>query len=481
MGTLKKNFLYNTAYQVLQVLLPLITAPYIARTLGATSLGVYSYTNSVAYYFLLVAMLGIANHGNRSVAEVREDRKTLDKTFSGIFMLQGMTFSVALAGYCGYLFFFVRENHLISALQAIYLLSGMLDISWLYFGLEKFKTTVSRNVIIKLVTVLAIFMFVHTPDDLWKYTLIMVLGSLLSQLYLWLKLKQYVCFTVVSFREALSHLKPALILFVPVLAYSIYKVMDKIMLGNMADFAQVGFYSNAEKIINIPMGIITALGTVMLPRLSSQIARGENAQVKQYICLSTKLVTIFSSAVGFGLMGVSTVFSQVFFGSGYEACGPLILTMSVSVFFIAWANVVRMRYLIPYHNEKVYLISTIAGAAANLTLNLCLIPGFQALGAAVGSVAAEMTVLVIQVVTIRKELPMCRYILSNLPVLTVGAIMAIVVGVLGKVLPVQLSTLILQICSGGVFFCAALIVWMKYNRDTLWLSLRKQHQGEQKV
>ena len=96
MKSLQKNFLYNVLYQILLVILPLITAPYISRTLGATAVGVYSYTYSVAYYFLLIAMLGIGNHGNRSIAAVRDDRKKLNKTFSSIYSLQVITFSIAI-------------------------------------------------------------------------------------------------------------------------------------------------------------------------------------------------------------------------------------------------------------------------------------------------------------------------------------------------------------------------------------------------
>lgn len=468
MGSLKKNFLYNIAYQVLQVLLPLVTAPYISRTLGASALGVYTYTNSVAYYFLLAAALGLANHGNRSVAAARGDQQTLNKVFSGIFSLQFVTFSVSLACYGLYLAWFVRENRLIAALQTLYLLSGLLDISWLYFGLEKFKLTVSRNVAVKLATVAAIFLFVHTPEDLWKYTLIMTLGTLLSQVCLWWYLKGNARFVRVGLKEVLSHLKPALILFVPVLAYSIYKVMDKIMLGNMTDYAAVGFYNNAEKIINIPMGIITALGTVMLPRMANHIAHGDSAQTESYIRVSLKFVTVFTSAVGFGLLGVSRVIAPVFFGPGYEPCGPLIALMALSVFFVAWANVIRTQYLIPNHDEKVYLLSTTVGAALNLAVNLALIPNLGAVGAAIGTVTAEMTVLVIQAAAVRKRLPVHRYIGQYAPVLLLGGVMALLVWFLGMILPTTVTTLILQIACGGLFFCLGLLAWLKWKQDELW-------------
>ena len=155
MKSLQKNFLYNVLYQILLVILPLITAPYISRTLGATAVGVYSYTYSVAYYFLLIAMLGIGNHGNRSIAAVRDDRKKLNKTFSSIYSLQVITFSIAILAYAIYLVLFVKDNRLIVLLQLIYVTSGLFDIGWLFFGLEQFKLTVARNTLIKISTVVS--------------------------------------------------------------------------------------------------------------------------------------------------------------------------------------------------------------------------------------------------------------------------------------------------------------------------------------
>lgn len=468
MKSLQKNFLYNVLYQILLVILPLITAPYISRTLGATAVGVYSYTYSVAYYFLLIAMLGIGNHGNRSIAAVRDDRKKLNKTFSSIYSLQVITFSIAILAYAIYLVLFVKDNRLIVLLQLIYVTSGLFDIGWLFFGLEQFKLTVARNTLIKISTVVLMFVFVHKPSDLWKYTLIMSAGTLFSQAYLWLYVKKYVSFEKCSVKEITSNIKPVLILFIPVLAYSIYKVMDKIMLGNMSSYDQVGFYNNAEKIINIPMGIITALGTVMLPRMSNIVANGDKKRVDDYIRISAKLVTLLSSAIAFGLMGVSSVLAPVFFGDEFIACGKIIRLLSVTVFFIAWANVIRTQYLIPNKRDSIYLTSTMVGAILNLIINWMLIPKYQANGAAFGTIVAEFSVMLVQMVAVKNELPMRKYILSYSPILIIGLIMAVLVDRVGIKLGVSVSTLAIQILAGGFFFCIATIAYLRISNDEMW-------------
>lgn len=471
MGTISRNLVYNIVYQILLIILPLITAPYISRTLGATAVGIYSYTNSVAYYFLIVAMLGIANHGNRCVAAVREDRERLNKVFSSIFMLQATMFLIALAAYTVYSLFICKDNNVIALIQILYVASGLFDISWLFFGLEKFKLTVTRNIVIKLITVLCMFVFVHTPEDLWKYTVIMSASTLLSQIYLWVYVNQYVSFVRVTLNDVLYNLKPVLILFVPVLAYSIYKVMDKIMLGTMSTYAEVGYYQNAEKIVNIPMGIITALGTVMLPRMSNIIAKGDVEKTEQYIRASIKFVTLLCSAIAFGLMGISAVLAPVYLGEEFYPCSSIIVLLSVTVFFIAWANVIRTQYLIPYHYDSVYLISTIVGAALNLMINYALIPRYQSDGAAIGTIVAEFSVMFIQIMAVRRRMPVWRYIVQYIPVLIIGFVMMITVYQIGNAMGNHITTLLVQVCVGGIIFCSMTLAYFMISRDELFALL----------
>lgn len=468
MESVKKNFIYNTIYQILLVILPLITAPYISRTLGANAVGVYSYTNSVAYYFILIAMLGISNYGNRTIASVRDNKEKLNEKFSSIYTLQFILFIIAIISYVVYSLFIASENNMIFLLQTFYVVSGLLDISWLFFGLEQFKLTVFRNVVIKILTVISMFIFVKEISDLWIYTLIMSLGTFISQLYLWFYVKKFVTFKKVSFRNITENIKPIIILFIPVIAYSIYKVMDKIMLGNMSNYSEVGYYNNAEKIINIPMGIITALGTVMLPRMSNMVANGKNDKSKQYISLSVKLVTIISSAIAFGLMGISNVFTPVFFGEGFEPSAKIIYLLSITVFFISWANVVRTQYLMPNNYDKIYVISTVIGGIVNLIINLLLIPKYAAVGAAIGTIFAEFSVMIMQVIAVRKEIPVLKYIFEYMPVLIIGFCMMFIVNWLGTLIGDSIVTIVIQILVGGSFFLICTLAFLAIKKDEFW-------------
>ena len=155
-----KNFLFNTVYQLLTFIIPLITTPYISRVLGVENVGIYSYTYSVVYMFMLAGMLGINNYGNRSIAAVRDDKEQMSRSFASIYLLQLGVCLVALIGYSIYLVFFCKEYKTIAVIQGLFLLSVCFDINWFYFGIEKFKLTIFRNLIIKLSSLALIFIFV---------------------------------------------------------------------------------------------------------------------------------------------------------------------------------------------------------------------------------------------------------------------------------------------------------------------------------
>ena len=369
MSNIRKNFFYNIAYQILTMILPLLTAPYISRILGTEGVGVYSYTYSVVYYFMLISMLGINNYGNRTIAKVRDNKQELNKNFWSIYSLQLINTGIMLFIYIIYLNAFNIENRNIATIQIIYLISTALDVNWFFFGLEKFKLTVTRNTIIKLLTVLSVFLFVKTKNDIWIYTVIMSVGTLISQGVMWFFLRKYIDFTKVNLKEIKKHIKPIIILFIPVIAVSLYKIMDKIMLGNITDMKQVGLYENSEKIISIITSLVTALGTVMLPRMSNLFANGEIEKGKKYITKSLEFIIIFSSALAFGIMSVADTFAPIFFGSEFTASGRIIQLLSITTIFISIANVIRTQYLIPREKDKSYIISVILGAIVNLIFN----------------------------------------------------------------------------------------------------------------
>ena len=315
--SIKKNFIYQMIYQILIIILPFVTSPYIARTIGAEGLGTYSYSYSIAYYFVLFSMLGLANYGNRAVAQCRDNQKNLNETFSNIVTLHIAFSFICCVVYILYVFFLANEK-LYAGIQFTYVLSGLFDVSWFYFGIEKFKLTVTRNIIIKILNVVCVFVFVRNANDLWKYCAIMAVGMLISQISLWFPLNKFVAFQKPTWKKMKPHIEPLLILFIPAIAVSLYKYMDKIMIGAMSNKTQLGFYENAEKVINIPLTIITSFGTVMLPKMSNLVASHNREKTNQYIVVN-EICDVFVLCTGIWFGWNWKGFCPCFLGAGIHA------------------------------------------------------------------------------------------------------------------------------------------------------------------
>lgn len=462
MSNIKKNFSYNLVYQILNLVILLVTSPYIARVLGPDKSGIYSYTYSVANFFLLAAMLGVNNYGNRSIALIRDDKEKLSKTFSSIYVLQVITSALAVTAYVIYLVWIAEANQTVALIQGIYLFSATFDINWFFFGLEQFKLTVTRNMVIRTLSLLGIFIFVKDQKDLLLYTFVMAGSQLLSTLALWPYVRKYTHFQKPEWSEVARHIKPNLILFIPVLAISIYNIMDKIMVGQLSTHAQVGYYEYSERILQIPMAVINALGMVMLPRMANMVQKNEKELSKKYISNSMYFAIWIALATTFGLAAVAPVFTVVFYGKQYTACISLITALTLVIPCKAWANVIRTQYLIPNSQDMIYVVSVIAGAVVNMILNAVFIVRLGAMGAVIGTIFAEYTVMLIQTIKTRKVLEFGKYLRNGWIYLLFGIIMYITVAAVGKGREPSLVLLLAELVTGGAVYCGLSAVYFLF-------------------
>ena len=185
MGNIKKNIVYQIIYRVITILTPLITSPILSRALGAEKLGIYSATLAFVNYFMLFAMLGVENYGNRSIAAVQHDKNKIQELFWNIYAIQ---FTASVISIISYSFAFVLiepERYLIALLQGLWLISNLLNVNWYFFGIEQFRLTATRSIFVKVLTVTLIVLFVNQPSDLFLYTLIMGGDAVLSSAIMW--------------------------------------------------------------------------------------------------------------------------------------------------------------------------------------------------------------------------------------------------------------------------------------------------------
>lgn len=450
---IKKNLALNTLYQILNLLVPLITAPYLSRVIGAEGIGIYAYYNSIAYYFILFIMLGLNNYGNRTIARIKSDKELLSINFSNIYALQFIVGIIGIIIYILFVFFCVHDdNKVIAYINVIYVLSALFDINWLFSGLEKFSLIVMRNTIIKVVSLICIFIYVKDERDLPAYVFILAVCALVSQLSTWPFLRKVIVVKYPTWKNIKIHIVPNIILFIPVIAMSLYKIMDKIMLGILSSKVQVGYYENSEKIINIPQALINSLGIVMLPRISALLSTGENEKTKMYTRDSMQYALWMGIAVTFGLMGISYNFSIVFFGEEFAECGRLISALAPTLLFNVWANVIRTQYLIPLNRDKSYIASVMAGAIVNLIINGLLIKPMGAMGAVIGTVLAELTVTLVQTIYVRNDIEIKTYVKDNCFFVIPAIIMYYYIQQIDRLSIVSWKLLIIQILGGALIY-----------------------------
>jgi O-antigen/teichoic acid export membrane protein len=296
--------------------------------------------------------------------------------------------------------------------------------------MEMFDKTVIRNTIVKLATTALIFIVVRTREDVENYALIMALGYLVSQLALWPYLRKYITFSKIKWENVKKHILPNLTMFLPVIAVSIYKVMDKIMLGMMSTKAVVGYYENAEKIINVPIAVVTALGTVMLPRVTALVSENKDQEVSKFRDTAIMIVTAFTVAACFGIIGVANTLSVWMWGEDFIVSGTVMKYLASTLVFLGIGNVIRTQFLIPYKYDRIYVISAFLGAIVNVIVNALLIPPYGAVGAAIGTICAEASVCFYQLFMVRKSLPLLKYGRDTVLFCIAGLVMLLVISIL---------------------------------------------------
>ena len=245
----RKNAAYNVGYRLFSVLLPLVTAPYLSRTVGREGVGLYSCAWSYSYLFCLIGMLGLNDYGVRAIARVRDDRKTLDRTFSEIWQMQLLVAGVTLVFWFGYVFGFAGEEREIAFHLTLMSVSCLVSFDWCLMGLDLFKPIALRNTLIKSIAAVWVFLFVKEKNDLWIYAFAWSLSTLLGNLSCVTSLRGRVKYSRVPMRDSLKHLGPCAVLFISVIAVSVFRTMDKVMVSNLAGMEQNGLYENAEKIV----------------------------------------------------------------------------------------------------------------------------------------------------------------------------------------------------------------------------------------
>lgn len=446
------NYIYNLIYQILTLILPLITTPYLSRVLGATPIGIYSYTYSIVSYFLLFGALGVYLYGQREIAYVNEDKQKRKKVFWEIVTCRFVTMFIAIIIY--YMFFMrTGEYRIYYRIWFMELLATAFDISWFFQGLEEFKKTVIRNIVVRIVSVTLIFVLVKTPEDLIKYITIYAIADLVGNLSLWLYLPKYFKGIKIEKIKTFSHLPEMILLFIPQIANQVYNLLDKTMIGKIiTDKSEVGFYEQGQKIIRVLLTLVTSLGIVMIPRMASTFASGDKEKIVDYMKKSFKFVFFLAFPIVFGLISVSSSFVPIFFGEGYDKVVVLLNVISPTIILTGMANVIGTQYLLPTKRQKEYTATITIGLAVNFILNYILINLYSSVGASIATVVSELIVVIAQMYVIRKDINPKEVINLSYTYFLSGGVMLAITLFLKILLGVGLKIIVIQVIVGVLVY-----------------------------
>lgn len=459
-NSIKKNYIYNMFFEVLKIVLPLITTPYLSRVLGAENIGIYSYTLSITTYFILFGTLGIQMYGQREIAFLQEKKHERSKTFFEILIMRFVTMGLSMILF--YISFCKNSQYgVYYKILFLEIIAYSLDISWYFQGLEEFKKTVIRNSLIKIISVICIFVFVKTKENLIQYFFIYVFSNLFGNITLWFYLPKSVEKIELKELEVFRHLKPTVALFIPQIAVQIYTVLDKTMIGSIIDDKkEVGYYEQAQKSIKLLLTIATSLGTVMVPRMANTFANGDKEKLKEYMNRSFHFVLMLAFPLMFGITSIANKFVPIFYGSGYDKVVYLLIMISPILVAIGLSNVIGTQYLLPTKQQKKYTISVVCGAFVNFTLNLALINTWKSIGASVATVIAEFFVTGVQFYLTRKDIRLKEVLEISKKYFIASIFMFMVSYWIGLLIYNDFISIVIQVCvSAFVYF--GLLILMK--------------------
>jgi len=447
-----KNWLYNLSYNLLLLILPLITVPYVSRVNGVTGVGISDYTGAAVNYFLIFGTLGIGLYANRTLAYQRDNKVVRSRLFWEITCLQLLTLSLAFGAFMLY-WLFTDQYRTYLLLQALILPAAAFDISWYFMGMEDFGKVVLRNALVRLLAIGLTFTLVHSAADLWLYILFNTGSSLLGNLTMWPYLTKQIQRIPLRQLQPFRHLRGSLTLFLPTIATQIYLSLNRNLLGWLVSMAAVGYYGYADRVIRLVIGIVTASGTVILPHMANQVAQHQYTAIKRNLYRSFDFTTALAVPLTLGIAALGPSFSRWYLGSGYTLTGQLLVVEAPAILLIAWGNVTGVQLLLPLNRNQAYTRSVFLGAIISVGANLILIPLAGALGAAVATVLTEFSVTAYQLHAVRDFISRRQLFTATWKYLLSGLLMFSLL----HLLPVHnFAGLILAVSVGGLTYLIAL-------------------------
>ena len=447
--SIKKNASLNVIKQCTSAILPLITYPYISRTIGADNYGRVSFAESFISFFVLMSLLGIPMYAVREGSRIRDDHHKF-KTFSDeMFTISfiAMIFSAFIISLC---LLFIPRFHAESVLVAIFsieIVASVLGRDWINSAYEDFAYISLRYIISHVVGAVLIFLMIKESGDLYIYAAILAMtfsaGLFLNILYT----GRFVGYGFAGIRDIKKHIIPILALFSTTVAVKIYVSSDILVLGFFRSDSEVGIYSLSSKIYIIVKLLFNAVVATVIPRLSNYLGRGEMQLHRKTLLRLKDALYLFLIPAMAGLVMLSREIIALIGGEEFSSGYKCIILLSISLFFAVMANYYANAILVPLRKEKVFVIACAVAAIINVVLNILIIPIVGIEGAAYTTIIAEAIVMLTCYFAAKEyvQKSTIRYMMSIL----CGTLLVVVCcAVVRQIIPdLILRTVISMVCS----------------------------------
>lgn len=460
------NFIYNILYEVFRIVVPLLTTPYISRVLGADGVGTFTLAQTYAQYFILFAGLGFSTYAARELVYVRDDEEKFQKTYMEIFIARMFLLAIAVILYWGVFFVMELKGDISYKICIIYLIASAFDISYYFKAIENFRTVAIRNIIVKVMAMILVFMLVKDSSQVWLYTLIIVMAEFVGQGIMLLSVEKSMWrISKIKIANIKHHLMGSLSLFIPALAIQMYTMLDKVMIGEICGEGETGYYENAQKMVRLASTIASSIVAVSVPRMSYYFASGNREEFKNHLGKVFSLVSFLCFPMCFGLIAVASNFSNWYYGSNFTGINILVMMGAPLIISLGWSNILGNMILIASGRQKYYTIAVYIGAALNVCMNAILIPQIGARGAMIASDLAEFVGMIVMFVFCQRiyDIISC---LKNIWVYFFSAIvMCIIVKTIDILMPYGILSTALEIFIGGLFY---MLLMIKNHDDNIY-------------
>lgn len=475
MATIKRNLLYNFLLSVSQVLFPLLSIPYVARVLDPDGVGRVAFIDSFSYYFVVMAELGITVYGIREVVKLRDEPERLKRLVKELMGLRVISSSLVMILYAVMMWVLwdrIADWRLLG-FSVTFLLINFLACDWYFMGMERFGFITIRSVSVRVLGLIALFVLVKNTDDFAIYYAVMVLSAVAIGIWNYAVMVREQGAGLL-FTGLKVHLKKLWVIYLIGLLYSIPLMLDNVLLRLASVAAAVGFYTFPARLVRISSNLLTDSFLVFLPRVTYHDHRQESGEVQERLLQNSRLVVLLSVPMGAGIYLLSDQLAAAYLGNKFLPVAANLRWLAVFPFLKGMALFLSNPVLMARHQERAYLRNLAVSSSCYIPLALLLSVYYADAGACMALVAAELLLLSLNLVSVRRLFPGLRIFDWRLfaEALLLSASFILIVSGIEKIVsePIQVLLIAIPVCIAVYFLSFIYVVKNAFARQ-LWAGI----------